>query len=289
MMNDSGYIKLHRQIMKWEWYQNPSVFRLFIHLLLSANFVDGRFEGREIRRGQLVTSQPKLATGTLLSVQQVRTALDHLKSTGEITVEQQARYSVITIVKYDLYQADNRLDNRQSTGNQQADNRQTTGWQHQYKNNKNVIREECKENSPTESRGTAKRFTPPTRDDIINFCQENGIMIDPDRFLDYYASRGWKVGTSPMKDWKAAVRNWWRRDGEARPPASSPSPIKQVVAQNYEQRDYSDVQARALEAQRKRLEERMRRQNERDYSDVPGQIVDGLAKEIEQAKKEGTI
>ena len=239
-MNDSGYIKLHRKITDWEWYQNTNTVRLFLHLLLMANYTDGRFEGKEIKRGQLVTSLPSLSDQTGLTIQQARTALEHLQSTGEITSKQQARYRVITIVKYDQYQADNRLDNSQTTGYQQADNRLSTGYQQQYKNNKNnknAIREECKETSPTESQRNATRFSPPTPDDVRTFCQENGLTIDADRFCDYYASRGWKVGSSPMKDWKAAVRYWTRRD-------ASPAPAKPqrvIPANDFEQRDYSGI------------------------------------------------
>lgn len=58
------------------------------------------------------------------------------------------------------------------------------------------------------------RFAPPTPEDVAAYAAEKGIDIDPHRFVDYYASKGWKVGYSPMRDWKAAVRNWARRDSE---------------------------------------------------------------------------
>ena len=62
------------------------------------------------------------------------------------------------------------------------------------------------------------RFTPPTRDEILTFCTENKIVIDIDRFFDYYTSNGWMVGRSRMKSWQAAVRNWQRRDKEKTAP-----------------------------------------------------------------------
>ena len=55
-----------------------------------------------------------------------------------------------------------------------------------------------------------KRFTPPTRDDVAWYCCERKNHVDPDRFIDYYTANGWKVGKNPMKDWKAAVRQWER-------------------------------------------------------------------------------
>lgn len=57
-----------------------------------------------------------------------------------------------------------------------------------------------------------KRFTPPTTDEVSAYAKEKGYLIDADRFVDFYASKGWLVGKSPMKDWKAAVRNWALRD-----------------------------------------------------------------------------
>lgn len=64
----------------------------------------------------------------------------------------------------------------------------------------------------------AKRFTPPTLDDVSAYVRERGSNVDPQRFLDFYASKGWMVGKNPMKDWKAAVRTWEKRDSEQNKP-----------------------------------------------------------------------
>ena len=55
-----------------------------------------------------------------------------------------------------------------------------------------------------------KRFTKPTLEQVKQYCIERNNNVDCDRFVNYYESNGWKVGKSPMKDWKAAVRNWER-------------------------------------------------------------------------------
>lgn len=52
------------------------------------------------------------------------------------------------------------------------------------------------------------RFSPPTVEEVHAYCKEKGYAVDPQRFVDYYTSNGWKVGKNPMKDWKAAVRTW---------------------------------------------------------------------------------
>ncbi len=59
---------------------------------------------------------------------------------------------------------------------------------------------------------SSRRFTPPTVDEVAAYCRERGNGVDAQRFVDFYASKGWKVGSSGMRDWRAAVRNWERQD-----------------------------------------------------------------------------
>lgn len=59
---------------------------------------------------------------------------------------------------------------------------------------------------------TRQRFSPPSVEDVREYCKEKGYNVDPDRFVDYYTSNGWKVGRNQMKDWKAAVRSWERKE-----------------------------------------------------------------------------
>lgn len=75
-----------------------------------------------------------------------------------------------------------------------------------------------KENSPTESK--RKAFVPPTVEEVRTYCQERGNAVDPEQFVDFYASKGWKVGSQAMKDWKACVRTWEKR--ETQKPAAPP-------------------------------------------------------------------
>nr|DAM83914.1 MAG TPA: hypothetical protein [Caudoviricetes sp.] len=64
----------------------------------------------------------------------------------------------------------------------------------------------------------AKRFTPPTLDDVSAYIRERGSNVDAQRFLDFYTAKGWMVGKNRMKDWKAAVRTWEKRDSEQNKP-----------------------------------------------------------------------
>lgn len=77
------------------------------------------------------------------------------------------------------------------------------------------------------------RFSPPSVQDVQDYCQERGNRVDAQRFVDFYAAKGWKVGAQPMRDWKAAVRTWEQRD-------SKPPPIKQVTQGAYSQRPHKE-------------------------------------------------
>ena len=59
---------------------------------------------------------------------------------------------------------------------------------------------------------TRHRFSPPSVEDVREYCKEKGYNVDPERFVDYYTSNGWKVGRNPMKDWKAAARTWAKKE-----------------------------------------------------------------------------
>lgn len=120
------YVKISRKILEWEWYKDVNTKVVFFHILLKANWKNGRFQGMEIPRGSFATSYQSLAEETGLTVMNVRTAIKHLKLTQEITVSQHSKFSVITVKNYDAYQTANKVANNQLTGNQQATNRQLT-------------------------------------------------------------------------------------------------------------------------------------------------------------------
>lgn len=135
MPEKSTFIKLNRKILKWRWYQDSNTFRVFVHLLLTANVTDRDFEQVTVKRGQLVTSVAHLSRDLKISVKSVRTALEHLKSTNEVAIQTTSKYSIITVNNYNEYQkvASTRANEGQATGKRGANEGQ------QYKNDK-----ECK-------------------------------------------------------------------------------------------------------------------------------------------------
>lgn len=133
MINSNGWFKLYSQILDWEWYTDINTFKLFLHLILKANWKDGKFMGYEVPRGSLATSLESLAVQSGLSVQNVRTSLDKLERTGEITRRVTNKFTLINVVNYRVFQDEKSKGNKQLTNNQQTTNKQLTTIE-EYKN-----------------------------------------------------------------------------------------------------------------------------------------------------------
>ena len=132
----SGWIKLHRKITDWEWFEDKNTFIVFITLLLMANHKEKKYKGIVVKVGSVVTGRDILARQTKLSVQQIRTALNKLKLTNEITIETSPQGTVIEIVNYKKYQ----LTTNEITIEQPINNHQTTTNNNVNKDNKNIYR-----------------------------------------------------------------------------------------------------------------------------------------------------
>lgn len=111
---EGGYIKLYRKMTKWQWYSDEVMFRVFMHLLLTANYEPAYWRDVKIERGQTVVSLAKLGATLNYSKDTVLKALKRLEISGEITRRPTARYTIITISNYNEYQ-DKPTDNRPIT------------------------------------------------------------------------------------------------------------------------------------------------------------------------------
>lgn len=127
----STFIKLDRSILTWRWYHDGNTFRLFLHLLLNANIKPSSIGEITIGRGEVAVSYMNVANILKLTIQQVRTAFRHLKATGEITITRYSKFSVISIVNFELYQS--KQHSLQQSSEQSANN-QVTREQHHLKN-----------------------------------------------------------------------------------------------------------------------------------------------------------
>jgi DNA-binding transcriptional regulator PaaX len=112
-------------MLRWEWYDDHNVCRLFIHCLLKANHAPKKWRGKVINRGQFITSQANLSKEIGLSVKQIRASLNKLKTTGEVAVKTTNKHSMISITNYSLFQDKGRQEvsqraiKGQSKGNKQ--------------------------------------------------------------------------------------------------------------------------------------------------------------------------
>jgi len=145
---NTGFIKLHRSLLDWEWYDDLATTKLFIHLLLTANFKNKSWKGIDVPAGSVVTGRKKLAKETGLTERQIRTAIKRLKSTNEVSIQTSAICSVISIQNWDLYQ-DERPTKRP------ASDQQVTSKRPQLKNVKNGKNGNNKKNTKKEPRPLA--------------------------------------------------------------------------------------------------------------------------------------
>lgn len=137
----NGYIKLFRQLTDWEWYTDADTMRVFLHLLLKTNHSDHEWRGIKVLRGQCVTGRKELASELKISERRVRTALNHLKSTNEVTIKATSKYSVVTIENWALYQLDDGKVTSETTSKATNDRPASDQQVTTNKNDKNVKKE----------------------------------------------------------------------------------------------------------------------------------------------------
>ena len=262
-MKTGGFITLHRQILDWEWYQNINTFRVFLHCLLMANYSDGRFEGKEIKRGQFVTSLDHLSKQTKLTVKEVRTALDHLIWTGELASQTFNRFRIITVVKYDVFQTEGNQIGKQTASKGQAEGKQGASKGQQYNNNNNAKMEEWNNHLPGGLMDDDDAFQiQHDHDRVITAAEDAGFKMSNNvraSLIALFAEFGLdKVleGIQSCSDHGAANLAYLRAcmNGEDRKPSQKPK----VAAQAYDQRDYSAVQEDILRAQNERIIARLK-------------------------------
>ena len=131
-MLDTGFVKIYRSLLNWEWYDDINTKTVFLHLLLTVSIADSQWHGITIQRGSRVSSYAILAEETRLSVDKVRTAISHLESTGEVTRYKYPKYTVFAINNYSKFQDVPSISQGESQSNPKVVPRSSQ----QYKKNK---------------------------------------------------------------------------------------------------------------------------------------------------------
>ena len=131
---------------------------------------------------------------------------------GEELDRTDAADAIFVLVKPLLDAAARKSKGGKTTSRAEEDNDKITGRVDEESDNniKNKKKNNIKVKNNMLDNNARTRFTPPTLDDVIAYCQERGNSVDAERFVSFYESNGWKVGKNPMKDWRAAVRTWER-------------------------------------------------------------------------------
>jgi DNA-binding transcriptional regulator YhcF (GntR family) len=135
-LSDEGFAKIHRKILKWEWYDDTPTRSVFIHLIIKANYESNVWRGETLEKGQHITSVKKIADPLGLSVKQVRRALDNLKKTGEIDIQTTNKWTMITLSEYSTYHEKKGGKGKQTTNEGQTEGKQRA-TKKKEKNDKN--------------------------------------------------------------------------------------------------------------------------------------------------------
>lgn len=191
---NQGWVKLHRSLLDWEWFDDANCTRLFLYCLLKANHKDQKWKGLEIKRGAFFTGLDSLKSETGLTVSQIRTAIRKLEMTGELTSKSQAGGRMITVVAYDQYQADDKQNDTKIAEGSQDDDKRVTA-------NKNDKKEKNEENE--------KKITSTQKPKVI--CPHREILNLWDKKMPSYIAR------PQDKNWnskRAAYKHLQARWGE---------------------------------------------------------------------------
>ncbi len=113
-----GFIKVNRSILASDIIREPVTFTVFMYLILSARFSEGEYNGEKIKRGETVTSYPRIALATGITERQARTALSKLIKSGKVSVRRYPKFSVVTLKDYENFQG---MSDRKSGESQSND------------------------------------------------------------------------------------------------------------------------------------------------------------------------
>ena len=141
-MIGKGFMRLHRNLLDWEWFDNSQMVHIWIYFLLKANYQDSKWRGIDIPRGSFVTSLGTISNETRLTIREVRTCISKLKATGEVTIKATNKYSIVTVCNYDRYNFTN--DDSDKQNDKQNDKQATTDKE--INNNNNIIIKEKETN-----------------------------------------------------------------------------------------------------------------------------------------------
>ena len=215
-----GWVKLHRKLIKSEVFENEKLLKVFVWCMIKAT----RHSKEQVvgankinlLPGQFITGRRKAAIELCMKESTANNYLKRLEAMQMIELNCNSRFTTVTVVNYKLYQGDSKKVDRKLT---EVEQKVDTNKKEKKEKNNNIC-----------------RFTQPTLEEVQLYCEERSNGIDPQRFIDFYSSKGWKVGNTKMRDWKAAIRTWENRNKKSEPVVSN-------NAVNLDQNGYMPIDA----------------------------------------------
>ena len=201
------WIKLHRKSIKSAVFQDPHTWRLWTWLLMEANWERRQLlTGEWLEPGELIIGQQKVANELEMSYKQLRNRLQQLSKCGNLVTKRASNGTHITICNWATYQ-----DSDNTKGRAKGEPGANQG---RAKGEPGATEEEVKKERSKEGKNNkgsqARRFVPPSVNEVSSYCNQRSNHVDASQFVDHYEARGWMIGKNKMRDWKAAVRTWER-------------------------------------------------------------------------------
>jgi len=218
---DRGWVKLWRKTIDNEILQNPELLSFWIWCLLKAYHKEKTiFVGKQkvvIGKGCFLFGRRKAAIELNSTEQKIRTCLSSLESTNNITIKSTNKFSIISIINWDIYQSGekvcnqqiNQQDNQPATNNQPASNQQSTT----INNIENVENVKIEDIKPKKVR-QKKDFVQPTLEEVVSYFLEKGYSGQVGKkAFEYYLTANWHDSKgNPVRNWKQKMIAVWFKD-----------------------------------------------------------------------------
>jgi len=209
-----GYIHLWRKSLDAGWIKNHELWAFWSWCLLKATYREYDaivgLQRVHLKPGQFVFGLKKASQETGLSIRQIRTILDFLKKAENLTIKTTNKFSIITIINWDIYQGSETQNDTQND-KQPTNNRQHT----RIKSIKSIKRESVKTLAP-------ENFS--ITDKSIEYARQKGFTGDletlTERFLNHHRAKG-----SKFASWESAWKNWLLKELEFNPPGPADLPL----------------------------------------------------------------
>jgi hypothetical protein len=205
---DRGYVREWRKTLDSQVFANAELYKVWRWCNLRANWKEswvsvrtGRGETQvKLQPGQFIFGREEASKQLRMKPSSVRNRIRKLVDMGNLDIQPDTHFSIVTVVNYELYN-DHEIIEGQQTGTAKDNQRTTKGQPKDTEKN-------SKNSKHSKKGNTASRFTPPTVEEVTTYCKERNNGVDAQRFVDFYSSKGWMVGKNRMKDWQASVRTW---------------------------------------------------------------------------------